>query len=183
MKCRKKNILIFVFSIVLVSVIALGITVFGVSTDLIETSVYREKVFDVHLDNVSATTTGNATYTLPKVEETSLNDFNVQISGNNDSVVYTFTVKNKGDYDAVVSSISKFTPDCSGSSIKDNNEVCNNLIYNLTYENGNKVAEGDILKAKSTTNMKLTIKSSSKNIITSPVLIKDLDIMLNYNKK
>ena len=71
MKSSKKNILIVVFSVVFVSVIALGITVFGVDTDLIEASVYREKVFEVHLDNVSAITTGNATYTLPRVEDTS----------------------------------------------------------------------------------------------------------------
>lgn len=183
MKSSKKNILIVVFSVVLVSVIALGITVFGVSTDLIETSVYREKVFDVHLDNVSATTTGNATYTLPRVDDTLLNDFNVQISGNTDSVVYTFTIKNKGDYDAVLSSISKFNPDCSGSSTVENKDVCNNLVYNLTYKNGSKVKNGDVFETGTTRTIKLTIKTSSKNVITSPVLIKDLDIMLNYNKK
>lgn len=183
MKSSKKNMLILVFSVVFVSVIALGITVFGVNTDLIEASVYREKVFEVHLDNVSATTTGNATYTLPRVEDTSLNDFYVQISTNTDSVVYTFTIKNKGDYDAVLSSISKFNPDCSGGSITDNRDVCNNLVYKLTYNNGSKVKNGDILDAGTTRTMNLTIKTTSKNVITSPVLIKDLDIMLNYNKK
>ena len=90
MKSSKKNILILVFSVVLVSVIALGITVFGVNTDLIEASVYSEKMFEVHLDNVSATTTGNATYTLPRVEDTSLNETSSELSTNLNLLTFLF---------------------------------------------------------------------------------------------
>lgn len=179
---KKVGLKIFIISFIIVSI--LGMLVSFIINDPISftDSISNNKKIDIHIDNISATTSGNATYTLPLVNKTSLVNYNVTFNDANSFIEYTFTITNKGGKDATLSQISIASPICSGSSSSDNKIFCDNLKYKLLYKNGNKIKIEDKLKKKATQDMKLIIEvpDSLNTLVTFPIKVNNIDINFIY---
>lgn len=70
---------------------------------------------------------------------TDIGSYNVNFTTPGDSVSYTFDVVNSGTFDAKLSSITIPVPVCTGSgdnAAADAANVCNHLVYALTYSDG-----------------------------------------------
>ena len=146
-------------------------------------------VWDVKIANLSASTTGDATYTLPQITDTSLTNYEIILTKPGDSVTFTFDIVNDGSVGAYLSALTKNTPTCSGitgssTGTTDAPLVCNNLTYTLTYENGNVVSTDDTLTAYTTKKVNLTLSYNSyaQQVPTNDVAISNLDITMIYSQ-
>ena len=115
----------------------------------------------------SVVKTGTATeVTAPTINtnDTKISEYDVTLTTPGDSVSYTFDVVNEGTFNAKISSITIPTPLCTGNgttATTDENNVCDNLTYTLTYANGTPVAVDDTLNAGETKSLKLTLTYSA----------------------
>ena len=130
---------------------------------------------------------GNAMVsTPPTITETRIGDFVVNLTSPNDSVTYTFSVKNDGTMNASLSTFTVPTPTCVGSSLVtgdvDANIVCSNIYYTVTYEDGSIINNGDLLLSGEEKKLKLTIGYTGTTLPSAPVNIKGLDISFIYTQ-
>ena len=146
-------------------------------------------VWDVKIANLSASKTGDATYTLPQISDTSLTNYEIILTKPGDSVTFIFDIVNEGSVDAYLSALTKNTPTCNGvtgssTGTTDAPLVCNNLTYTLTYENGNVVSTDDTLTAYTTKKVNLTLSYNSyaQQVPTNDVAISNLDITMIYSQ-
>ena len=110
MKYSSKSKFRQIISVSFLFVLVLALSISFISLDnptVLETSINRTNNFEVHIDNVSAEGRGSATYTLPVVDNMSLENYNVVINKPGDAVTFYFTVTNKGDVDAILKNINK----------------------------------------------------------------------------
>lgn len=125
----------------------------------------------------SVVKTGTATeVTAPTINtnDTKISEYDVTLTTPGDSVSYTFDVVNEGTFNAKISSITIPTPLCTGNgatATTDENNVCDNLTYTLTYANGTPVAVDDTLNAGETKSLKLTLTYSAS--VAAAALPKD----------
>ncbi len=187
MKYSSKSKFRKIISVSFLFVLVLALSISFISFDnptVLETSINRTNIFDVHIDNVSAKSKGSATYTLPVVDNMSLEKFNVVINKPGDAVTFYFTVTNKGDIAAILKNINKSKFICSGNNSIDNKNVCEKLTYKLRYANSNNIKEKDVLQVGEVANVELEIKYPTKSSnITSSVMVSNLDFSLEYYRK
>lgn len=115
-----------------------------------------------------------------------LTDLILRLPG--DSIEYTFDVSNTGDIDAKIGTISINQPEYSGTgetSTTDVSTVQNNFQYQLSYANGSAIAEGDILNAGETKNLRLTVtyKQTATEIPKNDVVITNFGTQIIYTQK
>ena len=186
MKKINNKIFLRICFISFVIVISLGMLVSFIINDpiLFTTSINDSKKINVLLDNVSADVTGNATYTLPKVRDTSLSNYNVIFYSATSTVTYNFTLTNKNNEDVILTKIIQENPLCFGSSPSDNKIVCDNLEYKLFYNDSSNIKIGDKLKQNETKKLKLIIKvpDNLNGLVSFPIKIDNLDIKLIYTR-
>ena len=152
-------------------------------------AVNRQSNWDIHFENLSnITTTGTAkVLSQPRLaSSTSIEDYSVSTTSPGDTISFTFKVVNEGNYNASISSVSVGTPECSGTDSTSNSNVCSKLTYTLTYDNGATVQTGDILGAKESVIMKVTLTYAEFNddslLATEDVSISGLGITINYQQ-
>ena len=163
-----------------VSVFGLGIAYALLSTTLTisGTTSVSAATWDIHFNNLGATSTGDATYTLPQfTSATSLTDYEIVLTKPGDSVTFTFDIVNAGTISSTLSSLTKGTPSCSGvagssTGTTDGPIVCNNLTYSFTLNKGE------------TKSVKLTLSynSSASQVPANDVAITNLDITMIYSQ-
>lgn len=178
--------------VLLVSVFGLGIAYALLSTTLTisGTTSVSAATWDIHFSNLSASSTGDATYTLPQfTSATSLTDYEIVLTKPGDSVTFTFDIVNAGTISSAISSLVKGTPSCSGiagssTGTTDGPIVCNNLSYTFTYSDNTVVNVGDTLNKGETKSVKLTLSynSSATQVPTNDVAISNLDITMIYSQ-
>ena len=178
--------------VLLVSVFGLGIAYALLSTTLTisGTTSVSAATWDIHFSNLSASSTGDATYTLPQfTSTTALTDYEIVLTKPGDSVTFTFDIVNAGTISSAISSLVKGTPSCSGiagssTGTTDGPIVCNNLSYTFTYSDNTVVNVGDTLNKGETKSVKLTLSynSSATQIPTNDVAISNLDITMIYSQ-
>jgi hypothetical protein len=146
-----------------------------------------------NLQSVEATGTA-AEVTAPQIQTDTIkiSEFNVSFSKPGDSVSYTFDVKNEGDYNAKVSSITVPTPTCTGTGANattDASNVCKYLTYTLTYSDGTAINENDALNAGAKKTLKLSLSYnnsvngtpiSDSELPASTVNISNLTAVISY---
>ena len=183
--------------IVMISVLLLLIASIGVSFAVVTTSLdIKGKMkmgsanWDVHFENLSNPTINGSTIEIDKPyiadKSTSILNMNVKLQDVNDSVSYSFDVVNKGGLDAEVSSIQIASPNCSGSgdqANEDANNVCKNIGYELTYENGSKINIGDSLNVNEKKNLKLKLSYKGSHLPLNEVDVNNLSIAIIYTQK
>ena len=178
--------------VLLVSVFGLGIAYALLSTTLTisGTTSVSAATWDIHFNNLSASKTGDATYTLPKfTSATALTDYEIVLTKPGDSVTFTFDIVNAGTISSSISSLVKGTPSCSGvagssTGTTDGPIVCNNLSYTFTYNDGTVVGVGDTLNKGETKSVKLTLSynGSATQVPVNDVAISNLDITMIYSQ-
>ncbi len=120
---------------------------------------------------------------------TTLSSYNVKFQAPGDSLVYTFEVANEGTFKAEISSIDIATPDCVGNgdnAVNDATNVCNHLLYTLTYSDGTSLAVGDILNKEEAKQLILTLTYkddiTADELPNNDVAVSNLSITINYKQ-
>lgn len=166
---KKGNRLVYLFSImaIIFSVVTISIFALIVSSKIEiedvqkpENHSWKVNFEDLDLNEL----TGSAQeISKPVIENstTHVKNFYVSFKKSMDSATYTLAVKNNGIIDAKISTITFSKPVCHGSgkyAIEDATLVCNNIEVFGTYESGETIKVGDILKKDDKENIKLTIR-------------------------
>ena len=154
---RNKNIVFGMLALV-VSVVAIGLAYAGFTGTLNVngTGNVVSSKWDIYFANLAnAVTTGTANVVTPATisPKTKIGDYYVELASPGDSVTYTFDVVNDGNFDAILTTLTKSAPTCVP-----NVTLCNYLTYTLKYtEDDIDVAEDDELLAGETKNMTLVL--------------------------
>ena len=128
-------------------------------------------------------TTGNAVKGNITLNTTDVSVSGVILKTAGDKVEYTFDVKNEGQVDATLATLTPKTPSLSGDSA-DQEKVESGYTYTLTYVDGGNVQQGDELNSGDTKRMKLTISlSEGVSLPTGDVTISNLGYTLVYSQK
>lgn len=186
---RSRRFKIVSIFILIIAVIGLSIAYAAMSEILSITGTAKMNSADWHIkfENLSVEKTGDATFVLPTLSDTSLLDYEVNLTKPGDSVTFIFDVTNNGNIDAVLGTVTKGKPECNGvgsNATSDAKTVCNNLIYSLKYEDGSDVKVGDTLDKKEVSKMKLQLvyNSDASVLPNDDVTVKGLDINVIYNQ-
>lgn len=179
--------------LVLAIVAVFGITYAAISQqlDINGEGTVKSSTWQIKFANLGAASlTGNASeITAPTINtnDTKIGDYSVKLVKPGDEVSYTFDIVNNGDIDARLSSYTIPTPTCTGNgdaAETDATNICKNLNYSLTYDDGTPVGENDTLTAGETKNLKLTLgyKTTITNaeLPTNDVTISNLGITMIY---
>ncbi len=120
---------------------------------------------------------------------TDIGSYNVNFTTPGDSVSYTFDVVNSGTFDAKLSSITIPVPVCTGSgdnAAADAANVCNHLVYTLTYSDGTVINENDTLNKQTSRSLKLTLiykdDITASELPNNDVSISNLSISMYYSQ-
>ncbi len=183
----RKNQYLFGVLALLVSVVAIGMVYAGFTQTLNinGTGNVVASKWDIYFANLAnAVTTGSANVVTPATisPKTKIGDYYVTLASPGDSVTYTFDVVNGGDFDAVLTTLTKSAPTCSGGAT-----ICNYLSYTLKYTSNNRdVAENDTLLVGQTKNMTLKLMLNSNTpssaLPSSEVSVSNLGITLLYSQ-
>ena len=140
--------------------------------------------WDIHFENAdTGTTTGHAVKGNLSLDTTTVTLSGVVLKVQGDKVEYTFDVKNEGQVDATLATLTPKTPSLSGDSA-DQEKVESGYTYTLTYVDGGNVQQGDELNSGDTKRMKLTISlSEGVSLPTGDVTISNLGYTLVYSQK
>ena len=181
-----KNITFGMLALV-VSVVAIGLAYAGFTgtLNINGTGNVMSAKWDIYFNNLSnAVTTGTANVVTPATisPKTKIGDYYVELASPGDSVTYTFDVVNDGNFDAVLTTLTKSTPTCTPSAT-----LCNYLIYTLKYTSNNRdVAENDKLLVGETKNMTLKLELDSNMpasaLSNTELSVGDLGITLLYSQ-
>ena len=141
-------------------------------------------VWDIHFEELSATTVGDAKYTMPVFSTTILTNYSVTIEKPGDSATFQFKVVNGGSQPARLSSIVKSIPKCAGTNKKEADEICDQLVYTILREDGVELSEGELLAPNSSKVIKVLVEypKDAKKSTKSKVQVNNLDIDLLYQK-
>ena len=173
----------------LVIVLALVYAGFTGQLEINGNAVNRQSKWDIHFENLSNITTTHTAKALtqPRISSsTSISDYNVSLTTPGDSISFTFDVINDGNYNAKITSIDIDTPECTGTDSVSNTNVCSHIHYYLNYDSGASVQVGDMLYAKETNKMKVTLiyddTVTASELATSDVSISNLELDINFEQ-
>lgn len=193
-KSRGNKILSIIAIAIAVVSLSIGYAAFSATLTINGTGTVKASNWQVRFENLSLVTkTGTATEeTAPTINtnDTNIGDYSVTLTTPGDSISYNFDVANNGTFDAEVTAITIPTPTCTGNGANaetDATNVCANLSYTLTYEDGSEIKVGDAINATEKKAMVLTLTYS--NAVTADILptddvaISDLGITILYSQK
>ena len=127
----------------------------------------------------------------PEISEngTTLSGYNVKFTTPGDSVSYTFDVANEGTFKAKITSLDISTPICTGNgenAANDAANVCNHLLYTLTYSDGTSLSVGDILNSETSKSLILTLTYkddiTAEELPNNDVTVSNLSVTINYGQ-
>lgn len=127
----------------------------------------------------------------PEISEngTTLAGYNVKFTTPGDSVSYTFDVANEGTFKAKITSLDISTPTCTGNgenAANDAANVCNHLLYTLTYSDGTSLSVGDILNSETSKSLILTLTYkddiTAEELPNNDVAVSNLSVTINYGQ-
>ena len=200
---KDRSVKTIAIAALIISILGLSVGFASISTilNIKGTGRVQSSKFDVHFESLSATPSKTETTTIvaaPQIQEgsTEISSYDVTFAQPGDYVTYTFNIVNGGTYDAMIESVTVPTPTCTGSgddavqAETDKNNVCNNLTYTLTYDDGTPIAVGDTLtKTEAFKKAKLTLAYGINNQVTpdklpkGAVSISNLDIQIKYKQQ
>ena len=120
---------------------------------------------------------------------TTLSGYNVKFTTPGDSVSYTFDVANEGTFKGKISSLDIATPICTGNgdnAVNDASNVCNHLLYTLTYSDGTTLSVGDIVNSATSKTLLLTLTYkddiTAEELPNNDVAVSNLAVTINYGQ-
>ena len=140
--------------------------------------------WDIHFEDLSASSVGTAQYTLPKFSHTILTNYTVSVDNPGDGATFQFKVVNDGNLPARLSSIIKSIPRCSGTSSREAEEVCNQLVYTILKEDGTELKEGELLSPYSSqlVKVKVSYPDEGTKSLKNTIQVQNLDVDLLYRE-
>ncbi len=193
---EKRNTIIFtvvIAAIAAITAVGIAYAAFSRQLNINGNAKVTASSWKIKFSNLAAVeTTGTAReITAPTIneEDTKIGDYSVSLTNPGDTVTYKFDVVNEGSFDAKVSSITIPTPVCTGAgetAIADGNNVCSNITYTLTYDDGTDVEMDDTLNKGETKSMVLTLRYSNgvtpEQLPKNDVAISNLSIIIVYSQ-
>lgn len=190
---NKQKYTMILFAIVMfVIVTGIGIAYAAISQELYvngNLNVNTKSAWKIKFTNLSiATIKGTAKEIIPPMinNDTKVGDYEVILPTPGDSITYEFDVLNDGTLDAELSSITISIPECREGDVVSQNarNVCNNTSHKLTYADGSTIQSGDILRAKESRRLKLSLEYSRNITIEelpkNDIKINNLSVILIY---
>lgn len=196
--------LVAVLAVALVATIGVAVAAFSQDLHINGTAKVVPTNWDVHFENLSAVSTNGdaAEVTTPSIDSTTtkIETYDVTLKTPGDYVEYTFDIKNGGDVDAKIGSITMKTGGTSSSTKLTCNiaaggdttkaqTTCGNLHYTLTWTSaGNpavKVNDTLIANQKRTAKLKLELDAGMDptDLPDKDLTISDLGVVINYVQK
>ncbi len=186
---RSRRFKIISIFILILAVIGLSIAYAAMSEVLSITGTAKMNSADwnIKFNNLTVTKTGDATFILPKLSDTSLLDYEVNLTKPGDGVTFNFDVTNNGNMDARIGTLTIEKPECVGTgsnSVNDAKTVCNNITYKLKNLDGEDVKVGDFLEKKTTKTLQLSLiyDSDADSLPSDDVTVKGLNINIIYDQ-
>ena len=196
---RSKNLRVFGFLALLVSLVAVSLTYAGFTQTLSigGTATVLASKWDVHFNNLKQSASGTTVVNTPaqiKTGSTSIGDYAVTLYSPGDSLTYTFDVVNGGNYNAKLTGLTIGIPTCkvtvTGVTNTNTVNVCNNISYELfDVSTGSKLTTPDngVLSANGGTRslrLVLTYKATNNEdyIANADIDISGLDVTLIYSQ-
>ena len=191
MKDNKKMFQIFSVVALLLAVVGISIGFAALSTRLEITG--NAKVvpanWNVHFDSnytFSANSTAASEGTTPTINNTEFKNYQIVLTKPGDKGTYTLTVKNDGDIDAKVGTVSLgSTLTFAGSSAADEALVQSNVTYTLTWSDGTAIAVGDELAHGTSKDIVVEVEYSAEAtaLPESAVTVSGRDLVLTFVQK
>lgn len=189
-KNRKVRLIMVVGLCLVVCLLTVAYAALSQSLNITGTATLKSNTWDIHLENVSCTSTGGGSAGTPTVNGTSIQFSEMTLTQPGDSVTCTFDVKNAGTVSAKLSDIVTLTPEYEGigsTSSADVSLVEANCTYSFTYSDGTAITTSNsyaTVAATSSRTMKLyaTYKTDNTGIPTNDVLIKNVGLTLTYQQ-
>ncbi len=197
---RRFVTLVILLAVALVGVIGVAVAAFSTNLYVRGTATVRSTVWDIHFENLQeAVITGSKAKvnTKPTIQtsvqnmpQAAIKEYDVELKDPGDAIEFTFDVKNGGDLDAVLNTITMNTGaalSCSSTNTSEATKVCAKLNYTLTYaNNGAAVSVGDKLDAGVSKTMKLKLEFDSSatadDLPSEDVMVSGLAVILNYGQ-
>lgn len=193
---EKRNTIIFtvvIAAIAAVTAVGIAYAAFSKQLNINGNAKVTASSWKIKFSNLAeVATTGTAKeITAPTIneEDTKIGDYSVSLTNPGDTVTYKFDVVNEGTFDAKISSVNIPTPSCTGTgetAVVDGNNVCSNITYTLTYDDGTNVQENDTLNQGETKSMVLKLKYSdsttSEQLPKNDVAISNLSTIIVYSQ-
>lgn len=192
--------LVVLLAVALVGVIGVAVAAFSTNLYIRGTATVRSTVWDVHFENLQeAVITGSKAKvntkptiqtSIQNVPQAAIKEYDVELKDPGDAIEFTFDVKNAGDLNAILNTITINTGSglsCSSSNSTEAAKVCTKLNYTLTYaNNGAAVSVGDKLDAGVSKTMKLKLEfdpsTAAEDLPTEDVMVSGLAVILNYGQ-
>lgn len=176
--------------LLLVACIGISFAMVSITLDIKGKMQVGSVNWDVHFDNLRDPVITGTTTELGKPSitstSTSIVNLNVKMLSPGDSIYYTFDVVNAGGLDAEISSIQIATPSCVGmgsQADEDARMVCQNIKYELVYENDSNMKIGDSLLKGETKTLKIRLSYTGTKLPLNEVEINRLNIAVVYSQK
>lgn len=173
MNKKKKDSIFIVILTLIISVIGLSIAyaTFSTTLKINGNATVNASTWDVHF---SSTAGGDAGGTITPIlsnnnglvptSTASVGTFtatqltwNGSVKTSGDKITFDFFIVNKGDFDAVISTVGKSTLTCKMNDQPEIN-VCSKLSYIFKYKNGDLVKSGDTLAAGESKEVELILQ-------------------------
>ena len=112
--------------------------------------------------------------------KTEIASFAATLNKPGDNIVYTFDIVNKGDFDARLKNLVTSIPKCSKQT-----SLCDKILFDFKYTNGNIIRQNDILKKGDRINvtMSLSIDYSVTSMPKEKIYITNLNGVFYYVQK
>ena len=203
-KKRKHTLYMLLFIVIAFASLTIAYAALSTTLKITGTGTVIESRWNFYLGNgISLSgreqeTTGSATYQKPTFNGTTAS-YEITLVKPGDSVTYYFKLFNTGTLDGEIAAITNSTPKCTSSTgnVADESLVCDNLIYEVSYNDGTNLSMGDIYTHHAEGNqpnvclngttrgisksMKVTIKFNENvtSVPTSSVTVSNLATTIN----
>lgn len=186
---KHTTLVVICFILLLVSIIGISFAMVTTSLDIKGKMKMASANWNVHFENLQQAKLSGTAIEMDKPsiidDSTSIVNVNVKLQQPSDSVSYSFDVVNDGGLDAELSSYQIADPVCIGKgekALEDAKTVCENIKYELTYEDGSKMNVGDALKTSQKKTLKLKLSFIGTQLPLNEVDVSNLSIALSYSQ-
>lgn len=188
---KRRQAKILAIIAIIIAILSMGFSFASMSTklDIKGVATMGSSSWDVHFEQLShATLFGQAIeITHPTITDnsTTISTYDVKFLTTNDGISYDFKIVNDGGMDAKITTLNLTKPLCEGSGaskLSDEQLVCKNLKYTLSYSNGVSLKVGDVLRKGQSVDVRVKLYYDGADLPLEEVKISELGISLIYSQ-
>lgn len=176
----KKNKEIKMMALVALGLSVVGIMIAGIAMNVSLNAKKTESVWDINFTDLAVENKGTAEAIQPTMNATSMSNFKTTLMRTGDSTSYKFKIKNNGAVNARLKVMSEIKPTCMVADKDSSTEVCSDVSYNLTYNDGSAVSTGDVISAGTSKEVILKVEYLGANLTN--VEVSNLDFILLFEQ-